>query len=195
MARPTDWTPLADSDPVPGDPPRISEQAAHLSSVAQEIQAQVARLRSIAIGQADPSCKGLYVQPLQTASSDVADSLAKTVGRYQKTSAALSAWVPELDYAQSQSLKALQQAQDAAGRQRANQPITRPSNYQPTPQDEQQDQARANALNQANSDLAAARTMLNNATSYRDQKGRETRDKIENAIHDGLTDSWWDKFK
>jgi hypothetical protein len=32
MARPTDWWPLADADPVPGDPQRISEQAAHLAS-------------------------------------------------------------------------------------------------------------------------------------------------------------------
>ena len=31
MARPTDWSPLAGSDPVPGDPQRISEQAAHLA--------------------------------------------------------------------------------------------------------------------------------------------------------------------
>jgi hypothetical protein len=193
MARPTDWSPLAGADPVPGDPQRISEEAAHLASTAQEIQDQVARLRAIASGHSVE--KGLHVDKLKSASSDVADNLDKVVGRYQKTSVALSAWVPELEYAQSQSLKALTQAQDAAARQRANQPIPRPSNYQPTPQDTQQDQQRQTALNQANSDLAAARQMLNNATSYRDQKGSDTRNKIENAINDGVHDSWWDKFK
>jgi hypothetical protein len=193
MARPTDWSPLASSDPVPGDPPKILEEAAHLASTAQEIQGQVARLRAIASGQSVE--RGLHVDKLKSASSDVADNLDKVVGRYQRTSAALSAWVPELEYAQSQSLKALTQAQDAAARQRANQPIPRPSNYQPTPQDTQQDQQRQTALNQASSDLAAARTMLNNATSYRDQKGSDTRNKIENAINDGVHDSWWDKFK
>src|SRR5215472_14051639 len=193
MARPTYWSPLAGADPVPGDPQRISEEAAHLASTAQEIQGQVARLRAIASGHSVE--KGLHVDKLKSASSDVADNLDKVVGRYQKTSAALSAWVPELDYAQSQSLKARAQAQDAAARQRANQPIVRPSNYQPTPQDTQQDQARASALNTANSDLAAARAMLDAATSYRDQKGSDTRNKIENAINDGVHDSWWDKFK
>jgi hypothetical protein len=193
MARPSDWSPLAASDPVPGDPVQISKEAAYLASTAQEIEGQVARLRAIANGHSVE--KGLHVEKLQSASSDVADNLDKVVGRYQKTSAALSAWVPELDYAQSQSLKARAQAQDAAARQRANQPIVRPSNYQPTPQDTQQDQARASALNTANSDLAAARAMLDAATSYRDQKGRDTRNKIENAIDDGVHDSWWDKFK
>ena len=193
MARPVDWWPLAASDPVPGDTVQITKEAAFLASTAQDIEDQVARLRAIASGQSVE--KGLHVDKLKSASSDVADNLDKVVGRYQKTSAALSAWVPELDYAQSQSLKARAQAQDAAARQRANQPIVRPSNYQPTPQDTQQDQARASALNTANSDLAAARAMLDAATSYRDQKGSDTRNKIENAINDGVHDSWWDKFK
>jgi len=193
MARPVDWSPLAASDPVPGDPVQISKEAASLASTAQEIEGQVARLRAIASGHSVE--KGLHVDKLKSASSDVADNLDKVVGRYQRTSAALSAWVPELEYAQSQSLKARAQAQDAAARQRANQPIVRPSNYQPTPQDTQQDQARASALNTANSDLAAARAMLDAATSYRDQKGSDTRNKIENAINDDVHDSWWDKFK
>ena len=193
MARPTDWWPLAESDPVPGDPQRISEQAAHLASTAQEISGQVARLRAIAAGQSAE--QGLHAEKLKSASSDVAGGLEKVVGRYQKTSAALSGWVPELEYAQSQSLKALAQAQDAAARQRASQPVTRPAGYQETPQDRQDDQTRATALSQASSDLAAARQMLSNATSYRDQKGSETRHKIESAINDGVSDYWWDKFK
>src|SRR5215470_18908575 len=193
MARPTYWSPLAGADPVPGDPQRISEQAAHLASTAQEIAGQVARLRAIAAGQSAE--QGLHAEKLRSASSDVAGGLEKVVGRYQKTSAALSGWVPELEYAQSQSLKALAQAQDAAARQRANQPIPRPSNYQPTQQDTQQDQQRQTALNTADSDLAAARQMLDNAISYRDQKGSETRNKIENAINDGVHDGWWDSFK
>jgi hypothetical protein len=144
MARPTDWSPLAGSDPVPGDPQRISEEAAHLASTAQEIEGQVARLRAIANGNSVE--KGLHVDKLKSASSDVADNLDKVVGRYQKTSVALIGWVPELEYAQSQSLKALAQAQDAAARQRASQPVTRPAGYQETPQDQQDDQTRATAL-------------------------------------------------
>ena len=190
MARPTDWSPLAGSDPVPGDPGRISQEAAHLSSVAGQIHDQVGQLRAIASGQSAE--KGLHVDKLKSASADVANGLDQVIGRYQKTSDALNAWVPELDYAQNLSLRALTMAQDAAGRQRANQPATYPSGYQETAQDKQDDQQRASALNQANADLATARQMLDRATSHRDQKGRETRNKIENAIHDGVTDSWWE---
>jgi hypothetical protein len=190
MARPTDWSPLAGSDPVPGDPGRISQEAAHLSSVAGQIHDQVGQLRAIASGQSVE--KGLHVDKLKSASADVANSLDKVIGRYQKTSDALGAWVPELEYAQNLSLKALTMAQDAAGRQRANRPATYPSGYTETAQDKQNDQQRANALNQANADLAAARQMLDRATSHRDQKGSETRNKIENAIQDGVTDSWWE---
>jgi hypothetical protein len=190
MARPTDWSPLAGSDPVPGDPGRISEEAAHLSSVAGQIHDQVGQLRAIASGHSVE--KGLHVEKLKSASGDVANSLDKVIGRYQTTSDALNAWVPELEYAQTLSLKALTLAQDAAGRQKASQPVTYPSGYQETPQDQQDHQQRANALNQANADLATARRMLDQATSHRDQKGSETRNKIENAIHDGVTDSWWE---
>jgi len=64
MARPTDWWPLADADPVPGDPQRISEQAAHLASTAQEITGQVARLRAIAAGQSAE--QGLHAENLRS---------------------------------------------------------------------------------------------------------------------------------
>ena len=190
MGRPADWQPLADSDPVPGDPAGISAEAAHLSSVAQQIQGQVGQLQKIAAGQSDE--RGRHADKLKSAAADTAGQLAKVVGRYQKTAAALTAWVPDLEYAQAQSLKALAAAQDAVGRQRANQPVSRPAGTTLTPQDKQADQARSRALAQAQADLAAARTMLQNATSYRDQKAGETRGKIESAIHDGVKDSFWD---
>ena len=193
MGRPTDWEPLAASDPVPGDPAQISVDAAHLSSVAQLIQGEVEQLRKIAAGQSDE--RGLHIEKLKSAASDVAWQLDRVVARYQKTGSALTSWAPDLDYAQTQSLKALAAAQDAATRQQANQPIPRPSDYQPTPQDQQQDQARSIALNQANADLEAARRMLASATSYRDQKASETRSKIESAINDGVKDpSFWDQL-
>jgi hypothetical protein len=156
--------------------PRCSKAASRLDGLAQEV-ARYPRADEVAVGellrrqQAAPPRLLRVGLPGTEPAADV------------------------LEYAQSQSLKALAQAQDAAARQRANQPIPWPSNYQPTPQDTQQDQQRQTALNQANADLAAARTMLDNATSYRDQRGSDTRNKIENAINDGVHDSWWDKFK
>lgn len=111
MGRPADWTPLLDRDPVPGDPVQVAAEARHLATIAREIQGQVARLRAIANNHAD--LKGEYVEKLKSVASDVAGSLDKVVGRYQRVSSALTKWVPELEYAQAESMKALLQAQDA----------------------------------------------------------------------------------
>jgi hypothetical protein len=196
MGRPADWAPLASSDPVPGDPAQVAVEASHLASIADEIQQQVARLR--AISSDNTYLKGQYVDKLKSASDDVANSLQKVVGRYQKVSSALSKWVPELEYAQSESLKALQQAQDAYARQQQNQPPSSPppnNGKPPTPQQKQAEQARQQAYNQASSDLAAARQRLDNVVSGRDHNGSARAGEIRHAIDDGVADSWWDQFK
>ncbi|MBO0785066.1 MAG: hypothetical protein J2P30_19535 [Actinobacteria bacterium] len=190
MARPYDWSPLAGSDPVPGDPAGIRSEAARLSGVAKMIEDQVAVLRKIATGQSDE--RGLHLDKLQAAASDTADKLGKVSGRYQQTASALTAWAPELEHAQSQSLKALTAAQEAASRQRANQPVQRPAGAKLTDAEKQSDHARANALSQANSDLAAAHAMLDGAVSHRDTAAAETKRKIDSAIDDGVTDGFWD---
>jgi hypothetical protein len=189
MGRSADWSPLAASDPVPGDPAGISAEAAHLSSVAEQIAGQVAVLRKIASGHSDE--KGQYAVKLQSAASDTAGRLAKVTGRYRETAAALTAWVPELEYAQAQSLKALSQAQEAQGRQRASQPIQRPPGTHLTPADQQEDQARSNALSQANTDMAAAQAMLTAAVSHRDTAAAQAASKILSAIS-ADADSWLD---
>lgn len=194
MGRPTDWEPLAASDPVPGDPPAVSAEAKNLSGVADELQNQVARLRAIASGESVE--RGLHVDKLKSAASDVAGQLQKVVGRYRKTSAALTKWVPDLEQAQSQSLKARAQAQAAAAQQAKYSVCPyRPAGQKETAAEKQADQARQRGLNQANSDLAAARALLDSATSYRDRRASATASAINSAINDGVTDSWWDKFK
>ena len=90
MGRPPgyQWEPLGlDSDPVPGDPGRISQEAAHLASVAKQISHQVARLHNLAPGGTDGALKGEYADKIHSSSSDLADTLDKVVGRYQKVAA------------------------------------------------------------------------------------------------------------
>lgn len=187
MGRPADWQPLAESDPVPGDPAGISSEAAHLASVAQQIASQVGVLRSIAAGQSDE--KGQHIEKLKAAASDTAGHLDQVTGRYQQTASALSAWVPELEYAQAQSLKALARAQDAAARQQASQPVQQPPGTKLTPADQQADHLRAQALQQATGDLAAAQAMLEDAVAHRDDKASQTAARIEEAASAGA-DSW-----
>ncbi len=46
--RPTDWSPLAGSDPVPGDPDEVERAARSLADMAEEITRQTANLRRLA---------------------------------------------------------------------------------------------------------------------------------------------------
>jgi hypothetical protein len=99
MARPAghEWQPLGlDTDPVPGDPSRISDEIAHLSPVASEISGQVDALRKIV---SEGTLVGKYADTLRSKSNEVAGDLEKVVGRYQKVSSALSAWLPDLEHA------------------------------------------------------------------------------------------------
>lgn len=196
MGRPADWFPLADGDPVPGDPAAISSLASHLASVAEQIGAQVGILRKIAAGQATE--KGQHIEKLKAAASDTAGKLDQVTGRYHETAAALSAWAPQLADAQAQSLRALAKAQDAHARQQANQPVQRPPGTKLTPQDHQQDHARASALGSANDDMEAARGMLDDAKWQRDQHAAQTASRIESAASqhaDGFWQSLWADIK
>jgi hypothetical protein len=196
MARPADWSALGlDSDPVPGDPERVSQEAAQLAGVGKQISDQISALRKIAASGTNGALTGQYADKVRSSASDVAGQLGKVVGRYQKVSQALNQWVPELEYAQSQSVRALQAAQDAVQRQRSNAPVPRPAGQQQTPQQAQEDQSRSRALQQADADLAAAHRQLDAAVSLRDAKAADTAAKIHRAIDDGVADSWWDHFK
>ena len=46
--RPTDWSPLAGSDPVPGDPDEVERAAKSLADMAEEITRQTANLTRLA---------------------------------------------------------------------------------------------------------------------------------------------------
>ena len=109
VSGPRNWSPLAGSDPLPGQPETITDEARRLRDMATEMRSQISRLR--AIGHDDD--KGLYADKLRTAASDLAGKLEKTVGRYQRVAGALSSWAPELDHAQTESLRALDKAQAA----------------------------------------------------------------------------------
>src|SRR5579875_2307782 len=108
MGRPADWAPLGcGSDPVPGDPGAVSAEAAHLAGVARQVSGQVAALRRIAATADGGSLRGVFAARAGICAADVAGQLAQVAGRYEKASAALAAWAPELAHAQAVSLRAL----------------------------------------------------------------------------------------
>lgn len=186
MGRPAgyQWRPLGlDSDPVPGDPGQVSDEARHLASVAAEITGQVAALRQIS---GDGTEIGEHADKIRSSASDLADQLDKLVGRYQKVSSALSSWVPDLEQAQSMSLQALNQAEGPY--QKLNQTVALPSGPNMTPQQKQDVQSYHNSMKQAQGELAAAHALLDRATSLRDTAGGHTASLIVVACDDGMKD-------
>ena len=194
MARPTDWTPLGyDADPVPGDPETISREAAHLTRVEQQIADQVAALRTIAGSGDDGALQGHYSEKIRSSASDLAGQLAKVEGRYREVSSALNQWVPDLEHAQSQSLTALNEAE--APYQKLNQAVILPSGPDLTAAQKQSIQDYHTSMDRAQADLDAAKARLTRAVGVRDQQAARCASAINNAIDDGVKDSWWDHVK
>lgn len=193
MGRPAgyQWQPLGlDSDPVPGDPGRVGQEAQHLASVANQITSQVATLRKIAGDNVE--C-GQHAEVIRSSAGDLADQLDKVVGRYQKVSSALNGWIPDLEKAQSMSLQALNQAEGPY--KQVSTPALLPSGNNLTAQQKQDVQNYHTAMNKAQGELDAAKALLNKATSLRDNSASYHAGLINKACDDGVKDSWWDKFK
>ncbi len=91
--RPFDWAPLAETDPLPGDPDAITVESARLSKLGEEMRTQAARLRQIG---ADTTLVGDYADSLRSASGELAQDLDKVAGRYERVGSALKDWAPEL---------------------------------------------------------------------------------------------------
>lgn len=194
MGRPAgwQWQPLGlDSDPVPGDPGRISQEAHHLASVASEITEQVAMLRTIAASNDDEV--GKHAEKIRSTAGELAGKLDEVVGRYQKVSSALKGWIPDLEHAQALSIQALNQAEGPY--KQLHQAVVLPSGNHLTAQQKQAVQDYHNAMGKAREELNAAIALLHKATSLRDSRGSYYAGLINNACNDGVKDSWWDSFE
>jgi hypothetical protein len=188
MGRPAgyQWRPLGlDSDPVPGDPAQISQEAQHLASVASQITDQVAALRKVG---SDNSEVGQHADKIRSSASSLADQLDMLVGRYTKVSAALNSWVPELEQAQAMSIQALDQAEGPYQKVSQNPPP--PSGPDPTILQQQDLQNYNSSMKQAQAGLAAAQALLAKATTLRDNAASTCANAINNACNDGLRDHW-----
>jgi hypothetical protein len=186
MGRPAgyQWEPLGlDSDPVPGDPAQISQEAQHLASVAAEITNQVAALRKIG---SDGTEVGAHADKIRSQANSLAGQLDKLVGRYTKVSAALSGWVPELEQAQAMSIQALNQAEGPY--QKLHQTVVLPSGPNLTAQQKQSVTNYHNSMQQAQAQLADAQALLAKATTLRDDSGNHYANAINNACNDGMRD-------
>lgn len=106
--RPVDWSPIAESDPTPGDPDAVREEAKRLSNIAETLARQVKKLRELGD---DDNIKGKYAKSLKEESDELAGRFEKTKGRYEKVSGHLRKWATELEHAQGLAKKARDKAQ------------------------------------------------------------------------------------
>jgi hypothetical protein len=189
MYRPFDWAPLAEVDPLPGDPDSILYEAGRLRNMATEITSQVETLKKIATQQVG---EGQYVEGLQTSAKEVAEKLETVRERYAKVSEYLYAWAPELEDFQTKTTRLLDKALDAE-RQRARDPHadlqTTGFTYlgiHSTGMPETRPTDPAEML------LAEARRELHVLLEEAADRDRHWGSLISQAIDDKLTDGWRD---
>jgi hypothetical protein len=200
MGRPPgyEWQPLGlDSDPVPGEPTAVSQEAAHLASVARTIADQVTALNKIASGGTNEVLKGKYADKIRSAAGDLSGQLGKVVGRYQKASSALNDYVPDLESAQSMSLTALHQASGPSSQLSSLGGQQLPTGASLTAAQQQQVTDHKNAVTKAQGALKDAHTLLGKATHLRDQSASTCASKIHTASDDSMKDHWslWGAIK
>lgn len=198
-ARPGQWDLLGHGDdPIAGDPDSVDTESSHYGAVADEIRAQVARLRGLA---AEPDLLGQYANTLRSSAGELASKLDKTAGRYQAVGNALRQWRPHLDNARADTARALADAEDAHSRVSANDNAPTPTPSQTEQTDAQQEAARqaehlrTTALHNAQSDLSAARKRCADAVHERDRQAKIIKNAIKDAIDDDVHDSMWDNVK
>jgi hypothetical protein len=185
-----------DSDPVPGSPVLVGDEAEHYATVATTIASQARRLRRLAAD--DAALKGHYADALQEGMNELADDLDKIHDRFEVAGSQLAILEPALDTARLRTKNALDDAVDAQARIDANAPSddpVDPSAPPPTQADKDAEEDQANRHSAAEADLTRAKTACRTAISDFDEVADDVARKIRAASDDDMKDSRWDKFK
>lgn len=195
MSRPTDWQPLCDADPTPGDPQAVAAGGRQYSDAASEIATQVATLRRLAAGNAE-AWIGRSGDAFRGQAGTAADELDKTQRRYTAVASALTQWAPILDAHQQSAQRLLDQAKDVQSRLTvAGQPMATPAHPTPDQQREidQAQQAQQRQIDALQGELDGLRSQLASLVDQHHADAHRVAQIIRDAIdHDGLKDSWWD---
>jgi hypothetical protein len=198
--RPVDWFPLADSDPVPGDPERVEQLGRHYQRVAAAISDAASKLRRIGELQ---GMRSEAVAAFRDRAREVAGDISRAHERYDGVGRALTGYAPELRDAQFESAAALVQArraeEDLATARRLVHAARARLDAAPAGIDtvaDRGDHRRALAAAEvAQDDLAAARRRLSRAMECRDAAAWRALRLVEEVKDSGgLNDSWWDDW-
>ncbi|MEU5771695.1 hypothetical protein ABZ819_00120 [Streptomyces venezuelae] len=216
-ARPRDWQPLADQDPVPGDPDRLEQLGRKLRKTADELERQVRHLKAASevtswdsdagkeFREKAKKCRGRLEaahKRYKTVADAVGDRIVDHGADYESNaSASPGSYATELHRAQRIAEIARQEAQEAeADKSAAKKSLDGLSGKSDKGDGAKgDDKGRKEKLEDraeaAGKSLEAARHKLKKAQSIRDEAARKARDAIDDVISDdALKDGFWDDF-
>ncbi|MFE6481920.1 putative T7SS-secreted protein [Streptomyces sp. NPDC057757] len=181
--RPRDWHPLAESDPVPGDPEEIRDEVKHMTGVAASLREQARLLRGIGD---DNELKGKYAEKLRSESGTLEKHLREVAGRYERVHGHLTNWADDLEEFQTQAddvLRKAKEKQDEVDAEKAKR--------------ESVDGKTSKAPEGGTDDdpLRDFRNRLDRIKKDRDDRARHHTKKIRDQLDDVIEDSWWDDVK
>ncbi|WP_419995858.1 putative T7SS-secreted protein [Streptomyces boninensis] len=179
--RPVDWHPLAEKDPVPGDPEDIRTEVGKMKDMAKNLRDQAAILRKVANGEA---LEGKYADKIREKSDDLEKHFRETAARYERVVGDLGKWANELEDIQEDAdgiLKAAKKADEEHTAKEAKKGVSLAPYYHPpyAPDDH----------------LASYRKRLYGVVSHRDTRAQHYADNIGDDISDIIKDSGWENFK
>ncbi|WP_406352631.1 putative T7SS-secreted protein [Streptomyces sp. NBC_00658] len=189
MARPADWAPLAEADPVPGDPEGIRDEVEHMKKMAEKLRTQAAAMK--AIGDSD-GLKGKYADTLGEKAGGLSKRLDLAEDRYREVKGHLKGWADDMETAQKKADRALEDAKDAQRILDSHKPENQGKKGS---EEDGSDLADDPAVKLAKDDLETARGKLNSAVSFYDERADHYAGKIRSSIDDDMEDSWWNDFK
>lgn len=209
--RPSDWHPVADNDPVPGDPDRVAKLGKKLRKTATELERQIKNLKAVAEVDSWDSKAGREfrekangnVKKLEaafkrydTAADAFGSEVTEVGGRYEdKLHAKPKNYASDLNRAQEIADKARTEARDADDRKSAKQKSLDALSNKDGKGDKSDQRKLEEARDEAGDEIEAAKAKIEQAKKIRDDAAKRARDAIEDVIaDDSLKDGFWESL-
>ncbi|PNG20885.1 putative T7SS-secreted protein [Streptomyces cahuitamycinicus] len=183
--RPVDWHPLAEKDPIPGDPEDIRDEVRRMKDLASTLRDQAAILRKAADGDA---LQGQYADKIREKSGDLEKRFRETAGRYERVVGDLGNWANELEGFQGRADGILRAAKQADEEHTAEV-------KKKEAEAKKDGDKKASGESDPNSHLATYHKQLNQVISDRDSRAQHYAENIDKDISDIIKDSKWEDFK
>ncbi|MFG2027442.1 putative T7SS-secreted protein [Streptomyces sp. NPDC048825] len=186
--RPVDWHPLAEKDPIPGDPQDIRDEVRRMKNLASTLRDQARILRKAADGDA---LQGKYADKIREKSGDLEKHFRETAGRYERVVGDLGNWANDLEGFQERADGVLRAAKKADEEHAAEVKKKEAE----AKRDGKDGDKKSSEESDPTSHLAPYHKQLNQVISERDSRAQHYAGNIGDDISDVIKDSGWENFK